>query len=157
MTREEGWHVAYDIEVKDLPDVTVATVREHVSMAVIAKAIGEGFGEVAEAVQAAGASITGMPFAVFHDVDPFEVDVEIGFPVDRILDVGRVHGASLPGRRVVATVHRGPYDEVVQAYEALSAWIDARGERQGGPPREVYLNEPAEGVVPLTEVQVPIA
>jgi effector-binding domain-containing protein len=149
--------VTYEIEIRELPDEIVATVREHVSMAVIGKAIGEGFDEVARAVRSVNASITGMPFAVFHDVDPFEVEVEIGFPVDRILDSGRVHGASLPGRRVAAAVHAGPYDEVVAAYEALSAWIEGHDERQGGPPREVYLNEPAEGVVPLTEVLIPLA
>jgi effector-binding domain-containing protein len=149
--------MVYEIEIRELPSVTVATVREHVSMAVIGKAIGEAFGEVAEAVQAAGASITGMPFAIYHDVDPVEVEVELGFPVDRILDIGRVHGASLPGRRVVTTVHAGPYDEVVEAYAALSAWIDEHDERQSGPPREIYLNEPSEGVVPLTEVQIPLA
>jgi effector-binding domain-containing protein len=58
---------------------------------------------------------------------------------------------------VAAAVHAGPYDEVVAAYEALSAWIEGHDERQGGPPREVYLNEPAEGVVPLTEVLIPLA
>jgi effector-binding domain-containing protein len=149
--------VRYEIEVRDLPETIVATLREHVSMAVIGKAIGEGFEEVAEAVRNAGCSITGMPFAVYHELDPFEVDLEVGFPVDRILDVGRVHGASLPARRVATTVHAGPYDEVVAAYEALSDWIDDHGLRQGGPPREVYLNEPHEGVVPLTEVQLTLA
>jgi effector-binding domain-containing protein len=148
--------VSYQIEIKDLPDVTVATIREHVSMAVIGKAIGEGFAEVAEAVEAARASITGMPFAIFHDMDPFEVEVELGFPVDRIIDVGRVHGAPLPGRRVATTIHAGPYEEVTSAYEALSAWIDDHEERRDGPPRETYLNEPREGVVPLTEVQIPL-
>jgi effector-binding domain-containing protein len=149
--------VTYEIEIRELPDVTVATVREHVSMAVIAKAIGEAFHEVHEAVREAGASITGPPFAIYHDVDPFVVEVELGFPVDRILDIGRVHGATLFGRRMATTIHAGSYDEVVTAYEALSGWIAEHDERQGGPPREVYLNDPTEGAIPLTEVQVPLA
>ena len=146
----------YEIEIREVPELTVATVREHVPMAVIGKAIGEGFGEVAEAVDRAGATITGMPFAIFHELDPVSVEVELGFPVDRILDVGRVHGATWPGGRVASTIHAGPYEEVAGAYEALTAWIDTEGERRGGPPREIYLNEPAEGVIPVTEVQMPL-
>ena len=36
-------------------------------------------------------------------------------------------------------------------------WVQMHGRRVVGPPREVYLNEPAVNVVPLTEVQMPIA
>ncbi len=147
----------YEIEIREVPEHTVVTLREHVPMAVIAKAIGEGFGEVAEAVGRAAATITGMPFAIFHELDPVAVDLELGFPVDQILDVGRVHGATLPGGRVASTIHAGPYDEVAGAYEALTAWIEANHERPSGPPREVYLNEPEEGVIPLTEIQMPLA
>jgi effector-binding domain-containing protein len=154
---EEAMTVTYEIEIREVPARRVATIRERVPMTVIGKEMGEGFGEVARAVQAAGATIDGMPFAIFHEMDVDEVDLELGFPVAGEVGSGRVHGSTQDAGRVATTTHVGPYDEVAPAYEALTAWIDAHGERPGGPPREVYLNEPDEGVVPVTEVQMPLA
>lgn len=147
----------YQIVSRELPTQRVATIRERVAMTAIGKAMGEGFGEIARAAEAAEAEINGMPFAMFHEIDPEEADVELGFPVLGEVDAGRVHSATLKGGRAVCTVHTGPYEEVGAAYEALNRWVQEHGERVSGPPREVYLNEPAEGVVPMTEVQMPIA
>lgn len=149
--------VTYEIEIRDVPAQHVATIRERVLMTKIGQAMGEGFGEVARAAEAAGAKVDGMPFAIYHKMDPQEVDVELGFPVEGQVDAGRVHTTTLDGARVACTVHMGPYEELGAAYEALTRWVQEHGERAGGLPREVYLNEPTEDVVPLTEVQMPIA
>jgi effector-binding domain-containing protein len=157
MAWEEAMTVTYEIEIREVPARRVATIRERVPMTVIGKEMGEGFGEVARGVEAAGSSIDGMPFAIFHEMDPDEVDLELGFPVSGEVESGRVHGSIEDPSRMVCTMHVGPYEEVAPAYEALTAWIESHGERPGGPPREVYLNEPSEGVVPITEVQMPLA
>jgi effector-binding domain-containing protein len=147
----------YQIEIRELPTQRVATIRERVPMARIGAAMGEGFGEVARAAEAVGVTLVGMPFAIYHEMGPEDVDLEIGFPVAGEVDAGRVHTASLEGGRAACAVHTGPYEEVASAYDALSRWVQLHGERVSGPWRELYLNEPGEGVVPQTEVQMPIA
>ena len=147
----------YEVKSREIEPQRVATIRERVPTTAIGKAMGEGFGEVAHAVEMIGAEIDGLPFAIHHSVSPEEVDVEIGFPVIGDVEVGRVHTGTLDGGLVACTVHMGPYEEVGSAYEAVSGWVQLHGKRVIGSPREVYLNEPAEGVVPLTEVQMLLA
>ena len=149
--------LTYQVVDRQVPTQHVATIRERVPMTAIAKAMGEGFGEVARAAEETGAEIDGLPFAIYYELGPDEVDLELGFPVLGQVEVGRVHSVTLYGGRAACTVHTGPYEEVGSAYDALTRWVQLHGERVVGPPREVYLNEPAEDVVPLTEVQMPIA
>jgi len=149
--------LTYEIVSRDVPTQRVATIRERVQMTAIGQAMGEGFGEVARATEAAGAEIDGLPFAIYHEVSPDEVEVELGFPVLGNVDVGRVRSATLDGGHVACTVHMGPYEEVGRAYDALDRWVQMHGRQVVGPSREVYLNDPVTNVVPLTEVQLPIA
>lgn len=147
----------YEVKSREIDAQRVATIRKRVPMTAVGQAMGEGFGEVARAVETIGAEIDGLPFAIHHSVSPEEVDVEIGFPVIGDVEVGRVHTGTLDGGLVACTVHMGPYEEVGSAYEAVSGWVQLHGKRVIGSPREVYLNEPAQGVVPLTEVQMLLA
>jgi effector-binding domain-containing protein len=64
----------------------------------------------------------------------------------------------LPGMQALCALHKGPYPLVGEAYERITAYAAAHGMKLCGPPRELYLNDPAE--VPeselLTEVQFPL-
>jgi effector-binding domain-containing protein len=149
--------MTYEIVSRDVPTQRVATIRERVRRTAIGEAMGDGFDEVARATEEAGAEIDGLPFAIYHEVGRDEVEVELGFPVLGNVELGRVHSATLDGGHVACTVHMGPYEEVGHAYEALDRWLQMHGGRVVAPPREVYLNDPVTNVVPLTEVQMPIA
>ncbi len=149
--------VKYDVKSREIEPQRVATIRVRVPMTEIGRAMGEGFGEVAQGVETVGAEIDGLPFAIHHHMSSDEVDVELGFPVIGDVDVGRVHTATLDGGLAACTVHMGPYEEIGSAYEVVSGWVQLHGKRVIGPPREIYLNEPAEDVVPLTEVQMMLA
>jgi effector-binding domain-containing protein len=55
-------------------------------------------------------------------------------------------------------VHKGPYEECINAYEELFSWVAEKGEKIVGPIREVYFNDPWE-VPPeeiLTEIYAPL-
>ena len=61
-------------------------------------------------------------------------------------------------RTLVTAMHKGPYDAVGAAYEALAAWLAEQGYETAGPPEEAYLTDPAE-VPPeeyLTEIAFPV-
>ncbi len=72
---------------------------------------------------------------------PGGAEIEVGVEVDRRIEdapAGGVRGSELPGGRVVRTMHRGPYNRVRGAYEALDAWCLGNGEALGGPTWEIY-------------------
>ena len=50
----------------------------------------------------------------------------------------------LPACRALATVHRGPYERLPAAYEALAAGMKEEGIEPLAEPREVYLTNPEE-------------
>ena len=152
--------MTYEVKLKDVPAQLALTVRKRVTMATIALAMGEAFGAIMAHVEAGEAQYAGPPFALYPGEIADEFDVVICMPVAPGATAGPgVDLEEVPGGTVACTMHKGPYSGVGEAYGALQAWMAANGKRPGGPPREVYLNEP--GAVPdaelLTEVDWPIA
>jgi effector-binding domain-containing protein len=151
--------MAYEVELKEIPAQLALTVRKRVTMATIAQAMGEAFGAIMAHVAAGGAQYAGPPFALYPDEMAEEFEAVICMPVAPGATAGPgVDLEEVPGGTVAGTMHKGPYSGVGEAYGALQAWMAVNGKRPGGPPREVYLNEP--GAVPdaelLTEVDWPI-
>lgn len=62
----------------------------------------------------------------------------------------------LPVVTVATTVHRGPIDTIVQAYESLIGWIEDGGHRRTGGSRELYHDMGADGPR-VTEIQIAVA
>lgn len=159
--RKEGV-MPFDIHVKEIPAQHVAVLRKHTTMATIGQDVSTGFATVGEAVGRAGVPMAGPPSLVMFDVidEESEGDIEIAFPVAMPFPgAGEVVGQELPAMTVASTMHHGPYDEVGPAYQTLIGWIQEHGHEIAGPPREVYLSDPAETPDPadhLTEIQFPI-
>lgn len=133
----------------------VAVVRGQTELAGIAAFLTTAFGEVLEAALAQGRQVTGPPFASYQKGSTGGWDVTAGFPVDAPLSaVGRVRPDVLPGGAVAYALHRGSYEGVSAAYEALLASVVENGDRVSGVPWECYLDGP-EVAEPRTEVFVP--
>lgn len=108
---------------------------------------------VADLIREQGGSVAGPLFGRYHTYGPEYVDVEIGFPVAQALgdlpalaDVaeGEIGASELPGGPSAILVHRGSYDGLVGAYEALHDWIHAQPGYDDGPgPWESYVVDPA--------------
>ena len=152
--------MAQDFVIKEIPDQLALTVRKRVSMATIGSAIGEAFGTMMAQAEASGAQYAGPPFCLYPGEMGEEIDVAVCMPVAP----GAVGGAgvaveTIPGGTAATTMHHGPYSSVGETYAALQAWMQANGRPPAGPPREVYLNDPAS--VPaselLTEIIWPVA
>lgn len=152
--------MSYEVQVKEVPDLLVASVRRRASMATVGKETPEAFRELAEAVAPVGFG-DGMPGVVYlGEVGPdTEWEMQIFMPVARTFDPPEgMSVGMLPGGTHASAVHRGPYAGVRAAYEAIGAWIQASGRRVSGPPRELYLNDPNEvgEDETLTEILFPI-
>lgn len=176
--RVESTLAALDITVSrspNGPDVVMRTVEaERVASLRTTLAPGEGldvlFDEVETAVRDAGHRAHRPPGSIDHRLHTDgHWDVEVWVPVTGSVAVGRVTTRRLPGGRMAAILHRGPYRTLGSTHDALMRWVAAAGLRQGGPVRTVYLQFGADPAleVPapflaarsadlLTEIQVPV-
>jgi effector-binding domain-containing protein len=161
IAREEGL-MPYEVKVKEVPPATVVRKQAHVSLANIGEVIGGGIGEVFAFAAQGGVAPAGAPLVVYLDQidEESDGDIEICLPVTALIEgEGGIDVAELEGGPVAFTVHRGPYSEIGPAYHALFGWIAEHGHETAGPPREVYLTDPAEAADPadnVTEIDWPI-
>ncbi|MFP4513935.1 MAG: GyrI-like domain-containing protein [Acidimicrobiales bacterium] len=153
--------MSYTVQVDEVAPQLVAAVRVRTGIDRIGDDIGAGFGRLMQTLGSEGVEPAGSPFIVYHDViaDDADGDIELCIPIARKVDGdGEVTSREIGGGTVAATVHQGSYEEVGSAHHALNAWIAEHGRGAAGPPREIYLNDPAT-VAPadvLTRVEIPI-
>jgi effector-binding domain-containing protein len=153
----------FEGQIKQTDAMTVAYLAMRGSYSQIPESLGRLYGWVAQT----GMTPVGMPQSVYHttpgdgpeeewawevwapvapDVEPQEAD-ETGLGIKEV-----------PAGKAAAAMHIGPYETIDQTYGALADWIEGKGLRVSGPPREVYLSDPAE-VAPedtQTEILFPI-
>ena len=81
--------------------------------------------EVWAVLRSGGAEKAGHNVMLYKDDVPnVEVGVQVAGPFP---PVGRVVPSVLPAGRVVATVHRGAYDQLGAAHDAVHRWAAAHG------------------------------
>jgi AraC family transcriptional regulator len=152
-----------DVEIKDMPELRVATVRHVGPYNQIPKAF-ERLGAVAGPAGLLQHSSAMM--AIYHDdpestpQDQLRSDAALVVPEGITLPEGLVEQHIAAGR-YAKTVHLGPYEQLGDAWARfLGEWVPASGNRIGdGVSYEIYKNTPAE--VPKqdlrTELYVPLA
>lgn len=161
LTTQEG-DMDYQVKVKQMEPQHVLSVRTNTTLARMQETFGAAFGQLFGYLGRLGVKPAGPPFAVYHDPEFREddIDVEICVPVERrVTGDASMRGWQSPAGTAACTIHAGSYDEVHNAYAALTPWIQAQGHAIAGPPREVYLVGPGEADDPAeyrTEILFPL-
>jgi effector-binding domain-containing protein len=107
--------------------------------------MGSIYGEIAAYAGKSGIPFAGPPFAMYYNMDMDDLDIEIGFPVDKVAaGEGRVKAGKLPGGRQATTTHVGSYETIEKAYNALTAFVGERGLETETFMYEEYLNSPQD-------------
>ncbi len=155
---KKDFTMQYDVAIKEIENQIISSHRTETTYEGVFAAIPEGFDTVFRRLQQADVEPSGIPFTIFHQPPDAEGPgvVEMCIPVAGA--AAAIPTAEIAGGPVAAVVHKGPYDEMGPAHEALANWIHEHGHRTVGPTREIYLNHPSE-VEPddlLTEIQWPI-
>ena len=84
---------------------------------------------------------SGPPFTVFYDMDINNLDIEIGYPVERKTNgQNEVVSGEIPEGKYVSCVYKGDHDEIESAYEALMIYANENGYETIGTCYEFYLN-----------------
>ena len=133
------------------PSISITTVspqqglaiRERVPNAQIGPRMGEFFGELAAYLGRQRLTMTGPPFAIYHEYNMESTDMEAGFPVSGMpAGEGRIKPCMLPGGKVVTATHVGPYDKLMDTYNLMMKWMAENGHVPKQLMWESYLSDP---------------
>ena len=106
-----------------------------------------------EIARAAGLTVTGDAFGIFHAPVTQESDgpLEIAVPVDELLgadaDTSDVRSYRLAGGHVAERHAEGretDFPEILALYDEVHTWITDSGRTPVGPPREIWHNAPRD-------------
>jgi len=133
----------HDFKVVELAEQPGLAIRETVAMADIPAKMQEFFGELWRFIKGRNIEVAGPPFALYHSWSERETAMEVGFPVGPgAAGEGRIQPMALPGGKVVTGMHVGPYDKLVDSYNAMTAWMKENGHEPAGRMWETYLTDP---------------
>lgn len=131
------------------------TVRTRASAKDLPQAMGAAYGAIAHYLGELGEQPVSPPFCAYYNTDMKNLDVEMGFAVNKELaGKGEIQAGEMPVGMMASCVFTGPYVEMAPAYEALAAWVEENGMEASGIAYEFYLNGPTE--VPPEELKTQI-
>ena len=154
----------YDVDIVSVPARPVVSLRRTGPLA----GIGAAMRRLRELVAEAGLEADGPMSARFYGDDAGGPDADwdvalavLPRPDGSVPDaVGEARGEWVPLHHVLEAVHRGPHDQMDDAWAAVREACDALGYAPSGPVTEVYEVTRADGVPPeayITRVRLPYA
>jgi effector-binding domain-containing protein len=132
-------------QIETRPAQPTVSVRTRTPVSEMAAIIGPLYGRIMAYVGEMGATPTGAPFVAYYNMDMADLDIEVGFPVDRALPSrGDLAAGVLPAGDYATCMHIGPYDQVGPAYNALTEFVQQQGRTPTGVAYEYYFNSPQD-------------
>jgi effector-binding domain-containing protein len=115
----------------------------------IREVMGPGIKEVHSAIAAQGLVPAG-PWFTHHFQTPNETfDFDICIPVGSTLKpVGEVRPGQWPAMKVVRTVYRGPYEQLIDGWSEFRTWLDSQNCKTAPDIWERYLVDPGSNPDP---------
>jgi effector-binding domain-containing protein len=130
------------IERKETPTLTV---RYRTPVSELPNTMGAVYGEIAAYMGKSGIPFAGPPFIVYYNMDMYDLDVEVGFPLAKAAaGEGRIAASRLREGFFATAKHTGPYTTLEETYNALTAFIKEKGVQTETFMFEEYLNSPED-------------
>ncbi len=147
------------IELNEQNAQPVLSIRTRTTLEELPALIGESYMKIMSYLNELGEQPANAPFTAYYNLDMQDLDVEMGFPVAKLLtEKDEIKAGEIPQGKVVSTMYKGPYTDMEQPYNEMSEWIAQNGYEPAGVCYEYYFNSPAD--VPeselLTKIVMPI-
>lgn len=159
---EEGTMAGYDVVLRDVPPIRAA-VRYGVvpEQKFIGAVLGRMFGELEAFLKSHNAATNGYATTLYDDEEWPERDIHVraAFPTAANLpEDQRVKIETLPAGTMATVIHKGSFEKLGSAYDALTQWIESNGYRIVGSGREINLQFDPQGSPDdyVTEIQFPV-
>ncbi len=159
--KQEAYLMSYDIVLKEIEPIRVAALRDTIPSF---SEQGHLWEELGKHIEKHGARVVPPCMVIYHNTGDKEesVDAEIIEPIiGELPETDRIKVKVQEGVKEMATVvHKGAFQNLYMAYNAISKWIEDNGYSIVGPQREIYIkgewatNNPNEYI---TEIQFPVS
>ncbi|MDP3235928.1 MAG: GyrI-like domain-containing protein [Myxococcales bacterium] len=129
--------------IDEQPAQPTLCMKTRTSFSRIAEVLGQTFSDLITAVTAQGATVSGLPYVAYRNMNLSDLDLEIGVAVSRPLAaLGRIEPGELPGGVWASTLHIGPYAGVGPAWNELHGYLRAQGKVAAPVGYEFYFDGP---------------
>jgi effector-binding domain-containing protein len=134
----------YKCELHEKPAQPVLSIRTRAAVSDLPSVLGTAYNSLMGYLAQIGEQPVGAPFVAYYNMDMQDLDIEVGFPVSKVLTgKDEIIQSEIPAGKHVSCIHVGPYSKVEQAYNALTQWIEKTGFTPTGISYEFYLNDPS--------------
>lgn len=149
----------YKLELTQQPVQPVLSLRKRTAVANLPMELGRAYGAIIQYLNEIGAKPVGAAFAGYYNMDMEDLDVEMGFLVSKAIPGrGEIVSGEIPAGKQLSCMYKGPYKDMVPAYDAMNKYISENGHVPTGISYEFYYNSPQE--VPeselLTKIVLPL-
>ena len=121
---EGGSLMNYEVTKKNIPETAFLHMKQQVKQENIAEALGSMLVPVFQFATAKGIPFAGPPTARYLSFGPGLITLEAGLPITGPAEgEGEIKLGKLFGGLVASTIHKGPYDSLNLAHEAVQAWM----------------------------------
>lgn len=131
-----------EVEVQTVHPRKLAAVRCEVAPGAVGSAWGPAIGKVWDFIRSQpGLWTTGHNVFVYHAPEQpgGALLCDFGVEVTReFATAGEVYATETPEGEAAVAVHRGPYDRMNEAYEAIREWMAVNRRESGGHSWEIY-------------------
>lgn len=135
--------MSIEVEITEVQPRKAAVLDIKTTYDKISESMGEGYEKLFGYLGRTGVQPAGPPFALYMDVSGPEWDIRLGAPVAGMVSEGEgVKMGELPGGKVAATWHVGPYDKLGETWTALEAWLKEHDYETSGMCWESYVTDP---------------
>jgi effector-binding domain-containing protein len=130
------------VEVQTVHPRKLAAVRREVAPDAVGSAWGPAIGKVWDFIRSEpGLRTHGHNIFLYHHATEPGAPIRCDFGVEETRTfetAGEVYATETPAGEAAVAVHRGPYDRMNEAYDAIAKWMAANGRKSAGHSWEIY-------------------
>jgi len=135
-----------DIMLFEQAEQAVLIIEKQGRMDTFGQLIEEGFIEIDTYLKKNGELPSDIPFVeypAYEEMTEKNIRMVIGFYTNKLLpSQGDIQSVTISGRKIVACLHKGAYNELAQLYNEMAEWIKRKGYEPSGTSIEHYYTGP---------------
>ena len=137
-------------QIKNVSPQYVLLLKGKSSVQTIGQDMGSMYDKIYGYLETNTINPVGPPIALYFSEPGPEWEIAVAVPVpDGTMGQGAIESTTLPGGKMVSTMHIGPYEKLNESWSALSDWMKNGKYNPAGPGREVYLLGPPQESDPV--------
>ncbi|ERK30042.1 MerR family transcriptional regulator [Clostridium intestinale] len=138
LDKEEEISMSYEIKIKEIEPVKVASIRFKGKYSDVGKHIGKIY-------KAIKGKAVGEPFNCYYDSEyAEEADIELCVPTSEKIENDEVTTKELPKIKAITTIHKGDYGSLNKAYKSILDYAKDKNYKCLTPSREIYIKGPGK-------------